>query len=183
MPNPLVKVGPANTSNRDNAERPTPLTPQVESYAGQNFPWRGIETHGVEPTDKPVEPADWEDGRPVEYEEPKPPPDPVPVRIVSEGSRELRQFRTFGAYTGDNTSAPRALIGQDEERSRVTVKHSVESGVVYISHSPETCNIAEGWPLAEGETWSTEAHTPIFAWADSAVQLKVAVIVEYATKI
>ena len=172
-----------NVPLRTSKEAPdrTPITPVPESYAGHNFPYRGIETHGVEPTEQPLEPADWEPGRPVHYEQPEPEPQPVPVRIVSEAGREIRRFRTFGMVTGVQGGEPRAIVGRDEERSSVTVKHVATDVVVWVSHAPETANDIEGFPLTTGDTFVTQSHMPIFAWADETDPTSVYVSVEYAT--
>ncbi len=178
MPSPFTKYQ-ANVSKRP-PDRPEPIEPKVETYAGVNNPYRGIEQHGVEPTGKPIVPADWEDGRPVEYHVPKEPEPPIPVRIVTEASHELRKMRTYGSLTGTNVGNPRQIVAMDEERSTVQIKHIVSSAVVWISHSAATCNALEGFPLQTGDTYSTDAQTEIYAWADSATPLAVYVSISYA---
>jgi hypothetical protein len=180
MPNPFIKAGALRTS-QEASDRPRPIEPVPESYEGVNNPYRGTESHGVEATEKPLVPEDWRDGRPVEYKEPEPAPTPVPVIIVSESGRELRRFRTFGAFTGTTGNPPASVIGRDEERNTVTVKHRVDGAVVWISHSSETCKPSEGWPLETGDTYTTQAHGPIYAWADLATPLALHVVVEYAS--
>jgi hypothetical protein len=180
MPSPFTRR-PMVTS--DPVRDRQPITPVMESVDADVFPYRGTQTHGVEPTEKFLEPADYTDGRPVEYERAETPPDPIPVRIVSESGRELRQFRTVAMATGDNVNGARMVLGQDEERSSVRLKHITESAVVWVSHEYGSAGPINGYPLAEGDEWSSNAHTPIYAWVDSATAIPVYMSIEYATSV
>lgn len=182
MPNPLIKSGPANTS-KDVPDR-LGLRPAIEGYPGDVFPYRGTEDHGVTATDKPTQPGDWQTGRDVEYMERPVEQDPIPVRIVEEGSRELRRFRVFVGYAGGTTNnMPKQIVGQDEERSTVRISNTSTDKTVWISHSAEQASSVYGYPISAGEELVLYTHMAIYAMSDNASDLGVRVLVEYSTAI
>lgn len=124
MPNPFMRTVQQNTSDEAmTPDRPHPTAPVLETYDGSNHPYRGIESHGIEDTGRPTNPQmEWADGtRKVVYDEDKPAPDPVPVRIVTEGGEELRKFRASSVYAG---VYPRRIIGRNRDRTSVKIYNS-----------------------------------------------------------
>jgi hypothetical protein len=106
------------------------LTPEPDRIAGHNIPYRGDVDHGVpsgqiESTDE----AHYHLGRPVEWQDnPKEDVEPIPVRIVRQGAREIKRVVTqiirlpFG-----NPPAPVQLCGRDEKRVSITIHNAGSS--------------------------------------------------------
>lgn len=157
------------------------LRPAVEGYTGNVFPYRGSEDHGVSATEKPLEPSDWEHGVPVEYSERPIDVDPVPVKIVTEGSRELRRFRVVVGYAG--SSSPRQILGQDEERSFVRIKNTTSDKTLYVAHHLEQATATWGYPIAPGDELPTSTQMAIYASTSDTVDTAVPMFVEYATEL
>lgn len=139
MPNPLLG-GRINTSRRRDAERPTPITPVPEDYAGDNIPYRGVVPHGApvkddwrDPeTDMPVRP----DGRLVDvYEHEEPAPAPIPVRIIGSDSDERPTFRTMRMHLRDGV--PVLLLGRDYRRQTVTIRNDTAGKFLLIANAQD----------------------------------------------
>lgn len=179
MPNPLVRLGQQNTSQRDSKEG---IAPVPETYAGRNLPYRGVVDHGVDVNTEPVEPQDWTDGRPVEYDAPPDDVTVVPVRIVEEGARELRRFRTSVAYAGGTDHGrARQIINQDENRTSVTIRNRTIDKTIWYSDKPETANELGGYPLDAGAEKTLTAHTAVYATVEDAADTAVHILVEYSS--
>lgn len=107
-------------------DRPEAVTPVPEEYEGTNFPYRGIENHGVAPT-VGVNPEDYYDHdqwtagpEKIDSEPPDPEPDPVKVKIVNETARERFAFRTY-QFLAEGERAHQ-FIGRNDKRSTVRIK-------------------------------------------------------------
>jgi hypothetical protein len=160
---------------------PDRMQPVPEQVAGTNFPYRGMETHGVDPGDVQitVDPEEADYGTtvaiPLEPEESE--PDPVPVRIVSEGGNELKEFRVIREYCRGGESS-RRIIGQDEDRSKVRIKNLHASDSLYVSDIAFN-DIGMGYPIASGSELELTSKTPVYARAGSTNDIPVAMIVEW----
>lgn len=175
--NPLTKLGPMRTSKKP--QRPTPEQPVPEAYAGHNNPYRGVEAHGVEPTEEPLDELDYSDGRLVEYEEPEQQPEPVPVRVVTEGSRELKKFRPVVAHAGGtDRGRPFQILGADDTRDRATI-HNNNTATVYIGSTPEEASVANGFPIEENGTYATSSQDELYAFINQAAIAEVRIAIEY----
>lgn len=182
MPNPLMS-GRVVTS-KTNVDRPVAIEPVEEHYAGDNNPYRGIENHGVasvNPWRETDEDMPDHDGRLVTvYETDDDTPDPIPVVVVNESSRERRAFRTVVSYAGgtDNGRA-RMLIGQDVSRSQATIRNKSVGAVIWINDTPETANALSGFPIEQGGTYVTYSQEAIYATVDQASDMSVPIAIEY----
>lgn len=177
MRNPLLLV-PRNQSRETDTNKGA-IEPVPESYEGTNNPYRGIEAHGVDPTETPRDPVGWAEGVPVVYEDEQQPTEVVPVEIVS-GTRELKRVRFFHAYA--TTPDAKQVVGLDESRSKVSIKN-LGASTVYIGNEAVTAGLMHGWPLAQNESKEFTDQDELYAWSSHATDaMPLAVIVEYAVK-
>lgn len=145
-------------------KRPEAVQPVPEEYEGVNFPYRGIENHGVEPT-KGVDPENyydhdkWDAGPddipslPAEKE-----PDPIPVKIMNASGRERFNFRT--AKTAFNTITPQQLMGRNDRRNMVRIRVPGSSATGAVFGPDPGVNELTGYTVAVGseiEFRTTEA--------------------------
>lgn len=168
MPNPLARITyrPPGT----NPARPRAIAPVPEHVEGQNFAWRGMEEHGVEPTGKSVDPETYEvdDSEKVitTIAEPVEIPDPIPVTIVQKYRQEYREFgsdRVSLDFTTGGNLAGRAyeLLGRDNDRISVRVKNCDASNIVLIGTTREEVTM-RGYPLDPGESTTIVSESPIY---------------------
>lgn len=173
MPNPLVGFV-SNRSRRQDAERPTPIAPLPEHYAGDNLPYRGTEQHGVSVAEDWRDPAEDgplpPDGRLVDVYEPEEKGhDPIPVYIVNSSASERRAFRVVTAYAGgSNFGKARQIIGRDERRTKATIRCPEWGSPIYLSDTPEGATDKFGFPLLAGQTYVTESQDDVYAFCPAA---------------
>jgi hypothetical protein len=159
---------------------PDRVRPVMDRVAGVNFPYRGSETHGVDPTDSvdiDPEEADYGTTVAVPLEPETEDIEPVPVRIVSASSKELRTFRVIREYCRGNEPA-RRIIGQDENRTTVRIKNLHASDLLYISDMGFN-DVGMGYPIAGGQELEVSAETAIYAKASAANDISIAMFVEW----
>lgn len=190
MPNPFLRTHAAKTSmDPTDRERPSgAIEPVPESVVGTVFAYRGQETHGVATTTPAVGVADdnWEreaDYDP-EYEDPEKTVEPIPVRVVSDGSVEIRRSTfSMGSATGtDKGGQATQLVGNDfanRTRTRVRVRNNGAT-VIYLGHEPRVANAMFGWPLAANETFESASHEALWALGSVATETPVSVYTEFA---
>lgn len=187
MPNPLLRR--MVPQSKTDVDRPVAETPIPESIHGHVFPYRGMEQHGVRPTeDDHTLPDDyWDEPRGVivEYEPDRPAPDPIPVHIVNAGGRELRRLRVFRAYATGSASpvgGARNVISSDAisgMRRSVKVKN-LDTTTVYIGDEASSASAMHGWPLAANEVYETTSQEDLWAIGTGTNDSPLAVAVEYA---
>jgi hypothetical protein len=125
--------GQADSRSRE----PERVQPVPEQYEGVNFPYRGIETHGV-----PVPENVKYDTREFAYpeEEPETPesalpePDPVLVRVVDRSARERYVWRC-SQFTV--TEQAQQILGRHDKRRNVRIRNQggADGGAsVYIGY-------------------------------------------------
>lgn len=184
MPNPFFK-GQLNTS-RTRVERPRPVMPVPEQYAGDNNPYRGIEAHGVEANARPaIDPdtsaIDIENARPVPYEPFEKEETPVPVRIIrGEGDtgREYRQFWTDRRSVTDGVSP---LLGRDDNRVTATITNTDAAKTVYIASN--FADLAQrGYPLSPGKDRTIAGEMPVFVSSADGTAVIIGMYVETTVK-
>lgn len=186
MPNPLTRL--LQTPSKTATDRPSPIPPRLESVEGQNFAYRGTETHGVTPTAKSEDPLTDDafdalnpDGRAVfvpAIDHPKD-EDPIPVRIVTEFKREIKAFSTDRRIAVWNRADE--IVGRDENRISLTIKNISSDKALFIGYSRETIFLT-GYPLyaSQERTLTTEDPVYVAAWGTSdADNCDYAWIVEY----
>jgi len=119
-------------------ERPDRVQPVPEHVEGPEFPYRGSETHGVDPTADPnayYENTEWDDAD--DTEDPLPPlpeVDPIPVRIVQRDARERTEFRVQRFSVTDQVIN---LVGRHELRKNMRIRvHAFETDGITANTDP-----------------------------------------------
>lgn len=186
MPNPFVG-GRLNTSRRQDTERPTPIAPVPEDYAGDNLPYRGTEQHGVSVAehwrDTSEDMSLRPDGRLVDVYEPEETAhEPIPVYIVNQSSHERRAFKVINAYaTGTNNGTTgRMILPRDDGRTQATIRNPGGGQHINISNSADLCNSTFGFTVLTGSTYVTQTQEALYAACPtSADDYMVQIAVEY----
>jgi hypothetical protein len=156
--------------------RPKPEAPVEEHVHGYVNPYRGLESHGVEPKEHWVDvPEDDDELR--EYHEEKPEPDPIAVRVVSAGSEQLKLWnvRREIAITGGGSNR---ILGQDKTRTKAYIKN-IGTAAIYISPDPIS-NSQLGYPIAANVEFIYDQQGDVWAMTDDAANQPIALLVEYA---
>lgn len=177
MPNPFSRS--QLVTSKTNVERPKPITPVLERVQGENHPYRGLEDHGVDnvydPTDPVTNTVDI-DGRPVkiEYVPEEKIPEPVPVRIVQESSREYRQFWTDRITLSDGRSS---ILGRDNNRITARVVNTDAAKTVWIASNNADLAL-RGYPLGPGKELPISGEMPVYAMATDGTGVVLGLYVE-----
>jgi hypothetical protein len=140
--------------------------PLRERPSGAVFPYRGQEPHGVDPGTPYVRGEDETDYDPDDFHGEVYAPEPIPVRVVTEDSHEIRAFRVYQTAVGSiatNTAAnvPTIIAGQNERREVVRVKNLDAAKTVYLGHD-QTLTPATGWPLLFGQELELKGETAVY---------------------
>ncbi len=162
----------------DEGPRPgTAIKPIPETYAGQNFPYRGTETHGVDPIyDVEPPPEQWEGGMvPVSVAEPEEPQKVIPVRIVEESSEEYDDWATGQADIGVN---PTQIVGRNPRRSSLKIRNLSATVVVYVGKDMGGANFFSGWPIDPGDSLDLNSTEAVFGRAVTGTVI-VAILQEF----
>jgi hypothetical protein len=181
MPNPFIETPEEMVTSKEPPESLDANAPVLEEYAGENFPYRGIETHGVKPTVDPTNMPDWrEDGRvvPVAYVPVGVDIEPVPVRIVNTSRGEVDKWRVATAYAG---VSPAQLVNRNATRTLLKIKNLDDTDTVYVSPD-STVSTFSGFPLAPGETLELHSTDEVWAVAD-ADETRLSVIWEFTVEV
>lgn len=181
MPNPFMRLGKAQSREPVDRSIPVPVEPVPETVAGPVFAYRGMETHGVEPGGPYRDPIDYDSRGVVVYEDEEEQPDPIPVYVVNQGAREIRDWRTIRTYAATQGQSAKLVINDDYQsrrRSKVTVKN-MDVSPVYIGHDQTSASPAFGFILGAGEKIDLNAQSQIWAVGTAAYDAPLAVIVEY----
>lgn len=180
-------VNPEHTENPP--ERAARATPETYQEKGVNFPYRGVETHGV-PYTSTI--PDELEGRQYSEEMPLPPhympepkkPIPVPVRLVTDTSCERKMWDS-DQYTvfGPDAQTGLMILGRSDDRSYVIIRNLATSGNVYIGATPNVTP-QNGYPIPAGtdtpRIYTTEA---IYCIGDTATQSQVGILWEYSVSV
>lgn len=161
------------------------------SGSGRLLAYRGYDVHGVASADvwQDVPPVDTDTIKVPYYEEPIP-QEPVPVRIVSEGGRERRLWRTYVEYVKPLTDTPaRMIVGLNEHRTKVTVINTDTGGnTILVADTAGALPLA-GIPIPSTATGNAKeeftSETPVYACTAGVVAgtvVRVVVKEEYAVK-
>lgn len=180
MPNPLINAA-FGSRNRSKRAPDRPEEPVAEHFTTPVFPYRGTENHGVEPPYRPREVPDNTGTIAVEFEQDKSEPDPIPVRIVTQGAKEFKDWFIRREYTSSGAQASRILT-QDMSRTKAKIKNL---GTVRIWVGPED-HLASpmfGYPIdTNGELELSSPISDVWARSDDGTQQPIAIIGEYTMK-
>lgn len=160
----------------------TAIKPLMEEYEGRNFPYRGTETHGVDPLyDVQPSPDKWEGGSvTVDMDKLEQEPEKViPVRVVNEGSREIKEWRSYRVYA---TSRASILVGKFDARISFTLKNLSQDKTLYVGGDLQV-STGQGYPVPAGGTFTVESDTEVWGIAEDTTDIDVAVYVVYAVKV
>lgn len=165
-------------------EHPTPIPPvPEEQYRDDNNAYRGIENHGVASQNHTTAEDYWGlEGRPaIVYDEPEEEPNPIPVRIVSAGGRELRKWLAFRVLVPAGNTATQ-IVARDEKRTKVTIDNTVQvnaGDALLINHAPFNSTDYGFVVRANSKVdLTTEEGVWALPWGGGAIT--VTVLVEYA---
>jgi hypothetical protein len=159
----------------------TPQTPVPERGPETVFAYRGQELHGVPQVGTPDLYDEVPAGESVLVHELPPEPDPIPVRIVRGGGRELARWRTLRAYAGDDVTQ---ALGRDEARNTTIIRNLSSTALdrVWIGSDQHTANSAYGFPLDPGAQVTLSTEDPIWIRRDGASPtnpIPCAILTEY----
>lgn len=100
------------------------MTPIPDSVAGANLPYRGQVNHGV-PYDgvNPIDESQYWSEEETDYEDEAQAVDPIPVRVVNRGAREINRFSTRQFTTA--IGVPIQVADRNESRTSITIKCGV----------------------------------------------------------
>lgn len=155
-----------------------PHEPNAESVIGYNFPYRGQQQHGVGVEAQPWIPQDgdaeaWETRE--DYEASDTEVRPVPVRIVTDTSGEIREWR---AAQNIADGAPRLISGRNTAQSSVHVTNTNAVETVWIGPDV-TVGTLSGWPLLPGEDVTINTTEPVYAITNGST-VNVAVLIQHS---
>ncbi len=153
-----------------------PMEPMPESVQGWHFPYRGGETHGVDPTlfDIPTYEEDWEGGK-VEYKEPEEPPTPVLVKIVEESANERDEWRAFQTVAD---GLARIVVGRHDKRTNLKIYNLDADTRVWVGGDSGISRLS-GFPVNAGSEFSLSGTEEVWAVSDDGSQCILAVMLEY----
>lgn len=159
------------------AEIPHPVRPMVRN-GGWVLPYRGMEAHGVDPNSSPPDPVPdiFDEGQvePFVQSPPNRATVPVPVRIVAEGSRETKEFRTSQESAGADV---RQIVGRNDARTKLTL---FNTGTVTVWIGPDSrVRKTSGYPLAANTSISLESYGAVYALSDDGTEQNIAILIEY----
>jgi hypothetical protein len=170
-----------NTSHDEMTDR-QPVQPMMETYEGDNNPYRGIETHGVAPNARPMSVPGFAGEVEVDYEDVAAEQEAVPVRIVNTSSKQIRGLRAFREYA-DPTRPPRMVLGYDPQRTKAKIKNITADNVL-IGGSEQEAHLIGGYVVAQNEVFETTCDQPVYVQTTHAANVAtLCVMVEYTTDV
>lgn len=154
------------------------LKPAPENYQGTVFPYRGMQQHGVHPSQSVDPPDHMAEGGMVTVAPPHKGPDPVPVRIVQGGTKEYSQWRAFQAYV---SGSPTQVVNRKENRANLTLRNL--SDTVHVWIGPDA-NVTKqtGFRLDKGASFSLAGEAEIWAVSDDGTMVVLCGFFEFATE-
>jgi hypothetical protein len=177
MPNPFLRA--QLKTSKAPVDRPKPIAPVPENqYAGDVYPYRGIENHGVADQTEPYSDYWGLEGRPVVVYAAEPDDStPVPVRIVSgTKSREFRRFRTDRRLVDGNASQ---VVSRNDERTTCKITNMSVDKTLWVAPSPSDLLIT-GYPLGPGKEFVTSSEDSVYMMnGTDTTAVQVAVLIEY----
>lgn len=160
---------------------PVYQSPLPEGFGVGFFPYRGTQTHGVDPgMVTPVADEDSEGGKvDTSYFQPRTPDiDPVPVRIVEGAAHEYQRFRTWQAYL--NATSPVLVAGRQDGRQNLRIRNFATVGTARVWLSADS-NVTSytGYPLSGNDELILSGEAPVYGIADTGT-VTLAVLSEYS---
>lgn len=164
-------------------ERPHAVPPVPEHYAGVNFPYRGVQTHGVDvPKDAHYDTREFQypEEKPDEAEPPFPEPDPVLVRVVSQHARERRMWRPVRTQA---TQYATRIVGRNDARTNMRLRNLDGANAIYIG-SDSTVSAYTGYKVSAGtEIYPFNTTEEVWVCTGDTSIVEVAVMYEYGVEL
>lgn len=182
MPNPFIRLN-APVTSKEPQDRPEPIPPTPEQYAGENNPYRGIQDHGVPATNIPNPPGTMADTKAgVNYLPPERVMDPVPVEIVNQFGKEFRRHRVHRASV--NNERGLQFIGRNDARTSILIRNVDAANSVWLYHAPiDPVNGPNvGFELAFGQDITYYSQDEIYAVGDQATFVTLVAIEHYSVQ-
>lgn len=156
------------------------IKPVEEKLGGKNFPYRGPETHGVNPLyDVPPPDEAWEGGIAEVETKPDEPEEHVqPVRIVNLGAKEITEIHATNPLVGAN---PRMIVGRHANRTSCKIKN-LGAVRIWIAGDMMVSKIA-GYPIEANATEPVDGNTEIYAITDDGNEFAIAVLMTVTVEI
>lgn len=178
MPNNFEDTDPVQYAP---SEIPNPIRP-LQRTTGWVFEGRGSEAHGVDPNLSPPEPVkdvfDQHNVIPLEEKEPERHEVPTPVRIVSEGAKEDKQWRVLNSEANAN---PTQIVGKNRNRTNLIVHNA---GAVTIFAGPDGPSASMfGFPIPAGSQITLSGYGAVYAVSSDGSTQPVNILMEYVVEI
>ena len=166
--------------NAKEADTPKAVPPVEEMYAAHNNPYRGTEDHGVEKYDvydPTSEALDWDEKDPGDTLVEDRGVAAVPVYVVESGPREVKRWRTAQFNVGD---VPVQLIGEQAERTKVTITNLSESTLAYVSSEQYAATPIGGYPVSSLQaSVEIKSDSALYASCASGENATLALLIEF----
>lgn len=160
MPNPFIeRIGQANTSRSEMVDR-EPLKPVMEQYEGTNLPYRGVQYHGVEPTERPQQPEGYADAVEVDYLDAEKVLEAVPVRVVNRTGRYFRMARADSVTLTANTAV--SVAGREDTRISLKIVNTHATQTVWVGFAQNMVTWNGSFPLAAGKDVTLVSKDDVF---------------------
>lgn len=168
--------------------RPDRVKPVPEHYDGENFPYRGTQTHGVQPPSD-VDPGEYyensaqDDGTELEdipYVAPEEEPEPVPVRIVQKTARERLDWR---AVRYSVTDQAQQILGRHEKRKSVRIRVHGDTDAIYIGNDSGLRTYTGYMVPAGTELFPISSTEDVWAIADSGKTVEISIMYEFGVEL
>ena len=161
---------------------PKATQPVVYAEAGEVFPYRGTEKHGVDPTEaRNIDPEEADYGTtvavPIKPEEKE--PDPVAVYVVAgpHSSTPLKTWGLIREYVRAGEGA-RMILGRDDKRSNTRIKNTHATDYLYLGPNPVSDN-AMLYPVNPGAEFTLGgATTEVWAKAGATNDIAISIAFE-----
>lgn len=163
-------------------DRPHAVPPVPEHYAGVNFPYRGVETHGVEPpkgAHYDTREFQLPEEQPDHAEDALPEPDPVLVRVVNQHARERRMWRTVRHQATQYASR---AVGRNDARTRMRLRNLDTVNSVYIGADMQT-SAATGYKVSAGAEIPFESTEDVWVCTGDTSIVEIAIMYEYGVEL
>ncbi len=177
MPNPFEDTDPVNYPP---SEIPNPIRP-LQRTSGWVFPGRGSEAHGVDPNLSEPHPIDnvfdQAHVEPLEQTPPERHEVPTPVRIVSEGSKEDKQWRVLQSEANAN---PTQIVGKNRNRTNLIV-HNAGAVDIFVGPDGPSASLF-GFPIPSGSQITLSGYGAVYAVTGDGSAQPVNILMEYVVE-
>jgi len=168
-------------TNEEVVGPPTYRAPLPEGYGVGFFPYRGTQTHGVDPGNvAQVADEDTEGGKvDTSYYEPRTPDiDPVPVRIVEGTLHEYQRFHTWQITLNAVSAIMVASRKDGRQNLRIRNFSTVGTARVWIGSDANVTNYT-GYPLSGNDEVILTGEAEVYGIADTGT-VTLAVLSEFS---